>query len=51
MKPSRVWDSDFKLIYNYDKYKNPLKVYYMDKEELNQYLSKYKESNKHQLKY
>ena len=51
MKASRVWDSDLKLVYNYDKYKNPVKVYHMDKEELEQYLSKYKESNKHQLNY
>ena len=51
MKHKKACNRYLNLKYNYDKYKNPVKVYYMDKEELKQYLSKYKESNKHQLKY
>ena len=51
MKHKNAWNRYLNLKYDYYNYQKPVRVYYMDKEELNQYLSKYKESNKHQLKY
>ena len=51
MKHKNAWNRYLNLKYDYNNHQKPVRVYYMNKEELKQYLSKYKETNKHQLKY